>query len=70
MNLKLFREIVNNCNDKDLEKFITFINIQGFFEGRNEVPYISDDELIEEAEKFMRSDYELVSNYLRNELSS
>lgn len=70
MNLKLFREIVNNCDDKDLEKFITFINMQGFLEGRNEAPYISDDELIEEAEKFMKSDYELVSSYLMNEISS
>lgn len=70
MNIDLFRGIADFYSDEDLERFIAFINIAGFLEGRNEAPYISDKKLIEEAQKFMESDYESVRNYLKNEFYS
>lgn len=70
MNFNLLRKIVNEHNDKDLERFIGFINTAGFLEGVGNFAYISDDELIEEAENFMNSKYELTSDYLKNKILS
>ena len=70
MNFNLLREIVNERNDEDLDRFISFINTSGFLEGMYGAPYIPDDELIEEAKNFMDSTCKLVSDYLRNKISS
>lgn len=68
MNFNLLRKIVNEHNDEDLERFIGFINTAGFLEGVGNFAYIPDDELIEEAENFMNSKYELTRDYLENKI--
>ena len=69
MNIKMFKEFAAIGDDYDINRFIEFINMVGYYEGMNDCSYFSDDMLVEEAINFAGSDFTSVQDYLNKYFS-
>lgn len=56
--IKEFKEFIAQVSDNQICKFVSFINMLGFYEGLSAYSLCSDSEIIVRAIEFAKSDYE------------
>ena len=56
--IKEFKEFIAQASDNQICKFVSFVNILGFYEGLSAYSLCSDSKIIVRAIEFAKSDYD------------